>query len=115
LIAHSTCRDRIGQSLGAPDVVLALVVGAVADPYGTGALVAAEVVEDVLVERALAVDAVHDLQLGITIGDVGDEVEEVVGLPVEAERVQAPERERRVADPAVAVVPVALAAGGLRQ
>ena len=33
-------------------------------------------------------------------GDVGDEVEEVVGLPVEAERVEAPQHERGVADPA---------------
>ena len=46
---------------------------------------------------------------------VGDEVEEVVGLPVEAERVEAPQHERGVADPGVAVVPVALAAGRLGQ
>ena len=74
-----------------------------------------EVVEDVLVELALAADAVHDLQVAVALGDVGDEGEEVVRLPVEAERVQRPQRERRVADPRVAVVPVALAAGGLRQ
>ena len=49
------------------------------------------------------------------LGAVGDEVEEVVGLPVEAERVQPPQRERRVADPAVAVVPVALALRRLGQ
>ncbi len=47
--------------------------------------------------------------------DVVDEGEEVVGLPVEAEGVQAPEGERRVADPGVAVVPVPFAAAGLRQ
>ena len=47
--------------------------------------------------------------------EVGDELHEVVGLPVEAERVQPPQRERRVAHPAVAVVPVALATGRLGQ
>ena len=46
---------------------------------------------------------------------VGDEVEEVARLPVEAQGVEAPQRERGVADPRVAVVPVALAARGLRQ
>ena len=44
-----------------------------------------------------------------------DEAHEVARLLVEAERVQGPEAEGRVADPAVAVVPVALAAGRLRQ
>src|SRR5206468_1397005 len=39
----------------------------------------------------------------------------VARLPVEAEGVQTPERERRVADPGIAVVPVPLAAGRLRQ
>ena len=47
--------------------------------------------------------------------EVGDVLDEVVGLPVEAERCRAPQRERRVAHPAVAVVPVALAARRLRQ
>ena len=47
--------------------------------------------------------------------EVGEVLHEVVGLPVEVERVQAPQRERRVAHPAVAVVPVALAARRLRQ
>ena len=68
------------------------------------------------VSSLLAADPVHDLQVAVALaGDVGDEVEEVVGLPVEAERVEAPQRERGVADPGVAVVPVALAARRLRQ
>ena len=79
----------------APDVVLALAVGAVADADRAGALVAAEVVERLLVEVAAAVGPVHDLQLVVALGDVGDEPEEVVGLPVEPERVQRPEREHR--------------------
>ena len=65
----------------------------------------------------LAADPVHDLQARPSSSPAtsADEVEEVVGLPVEAERVEAPEHERRVADPRVAVVPVALAAGRLGQ
>ena len=105
--------DRVQQR--APHVVLLLLVGVVADPHRPGALVAGEVVEHLLVELALAADAVHHLQVLLAAGHVGDEVEEVVGLPVEAERVQRPQHERRVADPAVAVVPVALAVRGLGQ
>ena len=104
--------DRVQHR--APHVVLALVVGAVADPHGAGVVVAAEVVERLLDQLALALDAVHHLQV-VRLGGVLHEVEVVVGLPLEAERVQAPEHERAVADPAVAVVPVALAAGGLGQ
>ena len=90
-----------GVEHGAPHVVLLLVVRAVADAHGAGALVAREVVQRLLHQLRLAVDAVHDLELALLgLGHVGDEVEEVVGLPVEAERVQAPERERGVADPA---------------
>ena len=98
-----------------PDVVLLLGVGAVADPDGLGALVAVEVVERDLGQRLLAADPVHDLQVVLARGHVADEVEEVVGLLVEAERVEAPQREGRVADPREAVVPVALAARGLGQ
>ena len=106
--------DRVEH--GAPHVVLVLAVGAVADPDRARVLVAREVVEDLLGQLGAAVDAVHDLELALLgLGDVGHEVEEVVRLPVEPERVQAPERERGVADPGVAVVPVALAARRLRQ
>ena len=106
--------DRVEHR--APHVVLVLVVGAVADPHRPRVLVAAQVVERLLGQVGAAVDPVHDLQPALRgLGAVGDEVEEVVGLPVEAERVEAPERERGVADPGVAVVPVALAAGRLGQ
>ena len=47
--------------------------------------------------------------------DLDDEAHEVPRLLVEAERMQGPESEGGVADPAVAVVPVAFAAGALRQ
>ena len=100
----------------APHVVLVLVVGAVADADRRGALVAGQVVERLLGQLVLAADAVHDLELRLlALGHVGHEVEEVVGLPVEPQRVEAPEHEGGVADPGVAVVPVALAARGLGQ
>ncbi len=69
-----------------------------------------------LLEVFLAPDAVHDLQRAILVArDFGDVLDEVVGLPVEPQRVQRPQRERRVAHPAEAVVPVALPARRLRQ
>ena len=106
--------DRVQDR--APDVVLVLVVGAVAHPDRPRALVTRQVGELLLLQLGLAVDAVHDLELALLgLGHVGYEVEEVVGLPVEAQGVEAPERERGVPDPGVAVVPVALPARRLRQ
>ena len=105
-------RDRVDEH--APHVVLALVVRPVPDPHRLRPAVAVQVVERRLGELALAADPVHDLQLGL--GRLLDQERVVlVRLPVEAEREQAPEHERRVADPGVAVVPVALAPGCLRQ
>ena len=105
--------DRVEHR--APDVVLVLVVGAVAHPHRPRVLVAGQVAERVLAQALLAADPVHDLEAPGVAGHVGDEVEEVVGLGVEAERVEPPQREGRVAYPGVAVVPVALAAGRLGQ
>ena len=82
---------------------------------GLRPFVAAQVVERLLGQLVLAADAVHDLQVLLARGDVGDEVEEVVRLAGEAQRVEAPEHEGAVADPRVAVVPVALAADRLGQ
>ena len=98
------------------DVVLALVEGTVADPDGTGAGVARELVERRLREIPTAVDPVHDLQRAV-LGrfDVGHELHELVRLPVELQPVQRLQRERRVAHPGVAVVPVALPSRRLRQ
>ena len=105
--------DRVQQ--GAPDVVLVLVVRGVADPHRTRVGVAGQVIELVLLQLLLAADAVHDLQVLVPAGDVGDEGEEVHRLPVEAQRVQAPQGERGVPDPGEAVVVVALPARGLGQ
>ena len=106
--------DRIEHR--APHVVLLLVVRAVADAHGTSMVVPGKMLELLLLEPALPPDPVHHLQLPLLgLRDVCDEVEEVVRLLVEAEGVERPQHERRVADPAVAVVPVAVSAGRLRQ
>ena len=99
----------------APYVVLLLRIGGIADPHRPRSLVTAEVVDRALSELALTADAVHNLQVLFTRGDVCDEVEEIVGLARETKRVEAPEHEGAVADPGVSVVPVALAADRLRQ
>src|SRR6266480_4073050 len=95
--------DRIEQ--GAPDIVLVLLVGVISDADRASALIAAEVIEELLVELALTADPVHDLQRVLTSRHIGDEVKEVVGFPIEAEGVQRPKHEGGVADPAEAVVP----------
>ena len=96
--------------------MLGLLVRAVADAHRPGALVAVQVVEHLLVEVTPAVDAIDDLQVtAVTFDQVAEEREVVAGLPLEAERVQAPQRERRVAHPGVPIVPVALAARRLGQ
>ncbi len=94
----------------APDVVLVLVPGGIADPHRTRAPVAGEMVEGVLGEITLAIDAVHDLQVegAITTGhSVEDEGEVLQRLPAETEPVERAQHECRVPDPRVAVVPVA--------
>ena len=107
-------QDRVEH--GAEDVVLALVEGAVADAHRARAGVAGELVAGRLGQVASAVDPVHDLQRAVLGGlEVGDELHELVGLPVEVEPVERLQRERRVAHPGVAVVPVALAARRLRE
>ena len=62
-------------------------------------------------EVTTTVDPVHDLQRTV-LGrlDVRDELHELVGFPVELQHVERLQGERGVADPRVAVVPVALPA-----
>ena len=81
---------------------------------GRGAAVALHVVELVLVEVRRAVDPVHDLQRTLHVAralpDAGaDPPDEGLRLLGEAQVEQRRDRERAVADPGVAVVPVALA------
>ena len=114
LAAPRVEQDRVERR--AVDVVLALVERPVADADRPRAGVAREVVARRLGEVAAPVDPVHDLQRAVLVGlEVGDELHELVRLPVEVEVVQRLQRERRVADPGVAVVPVALAARRLGQ
>ena len=102
-----------------PHVVLHLVEGAVPDSHRPGIVVARQVGKLVLDERTFTADAVHHLQrMGISVigaGHFGDEGEEVIGLAVQAQGVEAPERERGVPDPRVAIVPVPFALRRFRQ
>ena len=114
LAVHRVLEDRVEH--GAEDVVLALVKRAVADPHRVRARIAREILTEGLGQVAAAVDPVHDLQPAVAVGlEVGDELHELVRLPVESQEVQRLEREGRVAHPRVAVVPVALAARRLRK
>ena len=85
-------------------------------PDGTRAVVAGQVVEGVLGQLSLAADPVHDLEPSLLrLRDVGDEVEEVVRLPVQPESLECRQRSNGVANPGVAVVPVAHAPWGFGQ
>jgi hypothetical protein len=66
------------------------------------------VIEHLLSQLALAPDPIRDLQALVPLGQLGDEVEEVVGFALESEGVQPPEQERRITQPAVAIVVVPL-------
>ena len=114
LAAAGVQQDRVES--GAEDVVLALVEGAVADAHRARAGVAGEIVARGLGQVAAPVDPVHDLQRAVLVAlEVGDELHELLGLPVEVQVVQRLQREGRVAQPRVAVVPVALASRRLGQ
>jgi len=73
------------------------------------------VIEGALLQPTFAAHAVHDLQVvRVVPADVMDEEEEVVGLPVETQGVEPPEREGGIPDPGVAVIPVPFPARGFR-
>ena len=106
--------DRVEH--GAEHVVLTLVERAVADSYRASAGVPGEIVARRLGEIATSVDPVHDLERSVLGGlDVGDELHELVGFPVERQEVQRLQGEGRVTHPGVAVVPVSFAARRLGQ
>ncbi len=94
-----------------PDIVLTLVPRPVADPYRPGPVVAGEMVKGGFGQLALATDAVHDLECGVLLSEIGQEVEEVVRFPVQSEFVQAGQHEGGVAHPAVPIIVVAVAPG----
>ena len=107
--------DQCGLEQVAVDVQLGLPGGVVADPDRARAAVAVQL------ERALgcalaAVEAVEDLQARVgELGCVEQPPEERLGLARAAQLQEGVERECRVAHPAEAVVPVALAADLLGQ
>ncbi len=95
----------------AEDVELELGIGPVADPHRPRAAVALEPVELHLGEQTLAANTVHDLQLARAAGRRSPQPGHVgLRLLVVAEREQRVQRQRRIAKPAEAVVPVPLAA-----
>ena len=79
------------------------------------AVIPGQVIERLLGQFPLAADPVHDLQVRVLLGEVGEEIKEVIRLPVKAQRVQPPEHEGRIAQPGVAVVIIAFSARRLRQ
>src|SRR4051812_6366400 len=105
------------------DVELQLGCGAVPDPDGARTAPSVEVVELHFLDVPRPVDAVHDLQRraggSMTVSPVsepgGEPAKEVLRLLGVSETEQGVDGERRVAYPRVAVVPVALTAGLLRQ
>ncbi len=93
------------------DVELELLVGRVAHPHGRGAFVAGQPVGLPFQQPALAADPVHDAHvLGIARGGAVQPVGPGARLLQMAGVDEGQERQGRVADPAVAVVPVARAA-----
>ena len=116
-VVQRVARTRVqvdGVEQRAPDVVLVLLVGGVADPHRTRALVALRW-SSTCSSSSRSPSMPYITCRFSSPADVGDEVEEIVGLPLEAQREQRPQHERRVADPAVAVVPVAFALRRLGQ
>src|SRR5205085_4871736 len=102
----------------AVDVELRLVPRAVADADRARVAPAAQVRERALGQVVLAADAVHDLQRSVARAAARrarHERDELLGLVGAGADVQRLEGEARVADPRVAVVPVALAADAVRQ
>ena len=100
----------------AVDVELELLRGGVSYPNRPRPFVAGEPVELALVESPLARDPVHDLHVGRIAGDGAQEPlppdDRLFAVAAAEHREQ---RERRVAQPAVAVVPVPDAADLLRK
>ena len=111
--------DRVEQL--AVDVELELARGTVPHTDGAGLAVALQVVEGELVQLATAVDAVDDLERPVrVVGDarlaaVAEPADKRTHLVGEADPEEPVERERGVADPGVAVVPVPVPADVLGQ
>ena len=101
------------------DIQLDLIERLIAHPHRLGAAVAAQVVEGGFRQFLATVDAVQDVDLGRLAAAVADPAPEPAHIGVGfLDETQAHERidgERGIADPGIAVVPVAFAAGRFRQ
>jgi hypothetical protein len=107
-------RVRGGQDGGAVHVVLDLPVRLVADAHRAHAAIAGKRVHDALLEVRLAADAVDGLQPAVAARrDVDDVAEVALHRPRGVQPVERVHHEVGVAQPAVAVVPVAPAVGRL--
>ncbi len=100
----------------APDIVLVLVPGPVADTHRAGPVVPTQVVDGPLGEVPLAPDAVHDLELERLVElplahRLEHKGEILEGFPVEPEAIERTQHEPGVSDPGVAVIPVAAPPG----
>src|SRR6516165_1410532 len=99
----------------AVDVELGLVPGPVADPHRRRVAPPAQVRKLALAEVMLTADAVHDLQRAPPARRARHERNELAGLVRAGPDVERFKRQARIADPRVAVVPVALAPDRLRK
>src|SRR5262249_38534326 len=116
--ARQPAPSRLVQGVDdlAVDVELELLRRPVADAHGPRALVALEPGYRPLAEAAVAHHAVHDLQVGRIAGDGAQQpLAPGGGLVAVAAHEEGVEDTGRVAQPAVAVVPVARAADELGQ
>src|SRR5262249_18491026 len=100
----------------AVDIELALIIGTVADPHRSAAAIPFKMLEDLLVERHFRADAIHDLDYSWPLAaDELQESAECFRLAAVTEHREGEECEARVAEPAVSIIPVALAADFLRE
>ena len=105
---HVRCRE----DRGAVDVVLHLLEGRVADAHGPHAVIAGERVDDALGQHRIAADCVNGLQFvaGGARGDIRDIGQVALHRGRRTQAVERIDDEVAVAQPAIAIVPVAPAA-----
>src|ERR1035441_4775604 len=89
------------------DVELQLIACRIADSYGSRASISAQEFQFTLNRSFITIKRIHNVQLWLrqTRG-LKQPVEKIFGLVPVVELEQGPYRERRVAQPAVAIIPV---------
>ena len=102
--------NRHAVDHGAEDIELPLAGSPIADANGSGAVEAGEMLEVLLREMRVAVDAVDDLHGEVLlIGAVADPVDEINRFLLEAGAEQRGDPIGGIAQPAVAVIPIPIA------